>query len=215
MSFFESIPQPPPPEPVRRRVPAWMRSDAVIPGSVPGEVVLIRTEQVAVTIGSVRAYPNGFELTLHARLRREDETWPGRPDPFERPGRLGAQVPEDVLRFGVMFADGRRAATTSSRWPHGDPDPGWLVLLQNGGGGSSLSWDGNFWVHPLPPEGPVTFIASWLEHGVAETRAELDGAVIREAAWRAVILWPEEPEFGPNGSWRSQRITAGKPDDPA
>ena len=79
MSFFDSIPQPPaPPEPVRRRRPVWMRSDVVIPGSVPAEVVLAHTGQVAVAIGSVRAYPNGFEFTLHTRLRGEDESGPGR-----------------------------------------------------------------------------------------------------------------------------------------
>src|SRR5215831_10172127 len=72
MSFFDSIPQPPPPEPVRECRRPWMRSDAVIPASVPAEVMLIRTEQVAVAIGSVRAYPNGFEFTLHTRLRHED-----------------------------------------------------------------------------------------------------------------------------------------------
>ena len=38
------------------------------------------------------------------------------------------------------------------------------------------------WVHPLPPDGPVTFVVSWLEQGVAETAVELDGAAIREAA---------------------------------
>jgi hypothetical protein len=78
--------------------------------------MLIRTEQVAVAVGSVRAYSNGFEFTLHTRLRREDETWPGRADPLEWHGhRRGAQVPEDVLRLGVMYADGRRAATTGGR----------------------------------------------------------------------------------------------------
>jgi hypothetical protein len=57
-----------------------MRSDAVIPASVPAEVVLIRTEQVAVAVGSVRAYPNGFEFTLHIRLRREAESsWQATP----------------------------------------------------------------------------------------------------------------------------------------
>jgi len=47
-----------------------------------------RTEQVAVAVGSVRAYPNGFGFTLHTRQRREDETgwrahvilWPDDPD---------------------------------------------------------------------------------------------------------------------------------------
>jgi hypothetical protein len=69
-------------------------------------------------------------------------------------------------------------------------------------------------VHPLPPDGPVTFVASWLEYGVDETRAQLDGSAIREAAGRAVILWPEEPEPGPGGAWSSQRVTASEPDDP-
>ena len=173
-----------------------MRSDAVIPGSVLAEVVLIRTEQVAVALGSVRAYPNGFEFTLHTRWRREDDAGPGVGDPLEWHGhRRGTQVPEDVLRLGVMYADDRRASATGGHpWPQDDADAGRLVLLQNGGGGSDRRWDGDFWVYPLPPEGPVTFVASWLRHGVAETRVELDGAAIREAARRAVILWPEEPE---------------------
>src|SRR5258708_9714977 len=118
MSFFESIPQPAPPEPVPRRRPAWMRSDAVIPGSVLAEVVLIRTEQVAVALGSVRAYPNGFEFTLHTRWRREDETGPGGRDPLRsHRHRRGTQGPEDILRLGVMYADDRRAATTAHPWP--------------------------------------------------------------------------------------------------
>ena len=78
MGFFESIRQTPPPEPVPSRRPAWMRSDAVIPGLVPAEVMLVRTDEVAVAIGGVRAYPNGFEFTLHTRLRGEDESGPGR-----------------------------------------------------------------------------------------------------------------------------------------
>lgn len=192
-----------------------MRSDAVIPGSVPAEVVLIRTEQVAVAVGSLRAYPNGFEFTLLSRMRREDETGPGG-DPLERHrSRRGTQVPEDVLRLGVLYADGRRGATaTGHPWPLDDVDADRLILLQNGGGGSDRRWDGDFWVSPLPPEGPVTFVASWPRHGVTETRAEVDGAVIREAAGRAVILWPEEPEFEPGTAWSSHTMTAVASGDP-
>jgi hypothetical protein len=60
----------------------------------------------------------------------------------------------------------------------------------------------------------VTFVASWLKHGVAETRAELGGAAIREAAERAVILWPEELESEPGGAcaWRGRTVTGGKRD---
>ena len=69
-----------------------------------------------------------------------------------------------------------------------------LVLLKVGSGGTERQWDGNFWVHPLPPDGPVTFVASWLLHEVAEARAELDSSAIRQAAGRAVILWPDQPD---------------------
>jgi hypothetical protein len=215
MSFFDSIPQPPPPpDQPRRPRPAWMQPDEVIPGSVPGELILIRTGQVAVAIGSIRAYPNGFEFTAHVRTRGADEDEPVWHDPFDRHGRRGRHPPDDVLRLGLLYADGRRAATTSHWWPGEDADPGQLVLQQGGSGGNARRWDGEFWVHPLPPEGPVTFVASWPEYGAAETRAELDGSAIREAAARAVILWPEEPESEPGGGngWRSQTITAHKPD---
>jgi hypothetical protein len=193
-----------------------MRSDAVIPASVPAEVVLIRAEQVAVAVGSVRAYPNGFEFTLRIRLRGEAESsWQGHSDPFERHRpRRGTQWSDDQLRLGILYADGRRAATTGVHYrPPDDDDDGRLVLQQGGGGGSSRSQDWDFWVHPLPPGGPVTLVGSWVEHGIAESRAELDGAAIRAAAGRAVTLWPEEPEFEPGGAWRSHGITEGKPDD--
>jgi hypothetical protein len=62
-----------------------MQPDEVIPRSVLGEVMLIRTGQVAVAIGSVRAYPNGFEFTAHVRMRSEDENEPGWHDPFKPP----------------------------------------------------------------------------------------------------------------------------------
>ena len=92
MSFFDSIPQPPPPpEPLRRPRPAWMQPDEVIPGSVPGELMLIRTGQVAVAIGSIRAYPNGFEFTAHVRMHGKDENEPGLARPV-RPPRAARQA---------------------------------------------------------------------------------------------------------------------------
>ena len=164
--------------------------------------MLIRTEQVAVAIGSIRAYPAGFEFALHTRLRHPDETGHGGPDPLEPcvPWR-GRQVPGDVLRLGLMYADGRRTATHAARsLAEDDTDPGRLVMLECGSRGSPRRWDGDFWVHPLPPAGPVTFVGSWPKYGVAEIRVELDGAAIREAAGRAVTLWPGEPETEPGGA---------------
>jgi hypothetical protein len=183
-----------------------VRPDAVIPGSVPAEVILIRTDRVAVAVGSVRAYPNGFEFTVHVRARSADEDV-GYVDPFERHRRLrGEQAPDDALRLGVLYADGRRTATTARYRLTRDDDTERLVLQQGGGGGGDRSWDGEFWVYPLPPDGPVTLVASWLEHGVTEARAELDGTAIRAAARHAVPLWPDEPDLEGGRSWRTGTI---------
>lgn len=215
MSFFSSIPQPPRPELVRQPRPVWMQPDHVIPGSVPGELLLIRTERVAVAIGSIRAYPNGFEFTALVRMRGEAEYGSGWSDPFDRMGRRG-NTSGDVLQLGLLYADGRRAASGGG---HFGSDKGErVVLLPGGSGGTPQRLDSNFWVYPLPPDGPVTFVASWPEHGVAETRAELDGAAIRAAVARAVILWPEEPLMSPPGgrgpATRGVTISAYKPDEP-
>jgi hypothetical protein len=66
-------------------------------------------------------------------------------------------------------------------------------------------------VHPPPPDGPVTFVASWPRLGVTEVRTESDGAVIRAAAGRAVILWPETPPRGPHAGRRIQTFIADVP----
>jgi hypothetical protein len=107
MSFFDSIPQAPPPEPEQRDRPVWMRPDTVIPGSVPAELLLVRTDQVAVAVGSVRAYPNGFEFTVHARHRGDQEIdLSGDPFSWHRRFR-GAHEPGDALRLGLLYADGQ------------------------------------------------------------------------------------------------------------
>ena len=199
MSFFESIPERPPPPPEGSGRPAWLRPDAVIPGSAPAGLLLVRTDEVAVAVGNARAYPNGFQFAVHVRLRQEEFLWGA--GPFDWLADLRTRrAPEQALRLGVLYADGRRAAIVSNRPVAGDEaGGGHLVLLQDGGAGSERQWDGYFWVHPLPPDGPVTFVASWLLYGVPETRAELDGSAIREAAARAVILWPDEPDNEPRG----------------
>jgi len=114
-----------------------MQPDEVIPGSVPGELILIRTGQVAVAVGSIRAYPNGFEFTAHVRMHGKDENEPGWHDPFDRHGRRGGQLPGDVLRLGLLYADGRRGATTGGHWrPDRDDAPGsagWVVWLADPG----------------------------------------------------------------------------------
>ena len=213
MSFFSEIPQPPGPEPVPQPRPAWAQPEHVIPGSVPGELLLVRTEDVAVAIGSIRAYPSGFEFTALVRTRGKatsGERGPGLNNPFGGPFRRRSD-PGDVLQLGVLYADGRRGATGG-----GFGAEGGLHLMPGSSGGNDRRYDSNFWVHPLPPDGPVTFVAAWPEHGVAETRAELDAAAIHAAVARAVTLWPEEPYSYPSRgpSTSSISFTSRKVDEP-
>jgi len=157
--------------------------------------MLIRTGQAAVAIGGIGVYPNGFEFTVHVRMRNGDDQSGGH-DPFDRHGPRG-QPSTDALRLGLLYADGRRGAADGHRPLDEDAEPGRLIIGHQNSSGSDQRWDGLLWVHPLPPDGPVTFVAAWPAYGVSETRAELDGAAIRAAATRAVILWPEEPQADP------------------
>lgn len=218
MDFFESIPQPPTPEPPKRppRRP-WMRPEAMIPGSVPAEALLVRTETVAVAVGSLRAYPNGFEFTVHVRQRREDADFLyGLSDPFGRHSRMrGGTEPEQAIRLGILYANGRRAATGGHPPYPGEVAPDELVVVQGGSHGSDRRWDGDFWAHPLPPDGPVTFVVSWLAKGVAEARAQVDGAAIREAASRAIEVWPDDPDDEPTTASTTSTFSSAAADPAA
>ena len=71
MSFFESFPRAPRPEPVPEPPrPVWMKPEFEVPASVAADVVLLRTDEVAVTVGLLRAYTTGFEFTVDSRGRR-------------------------------------------------------------------------------------------------------------------------------------------------
>jgi hypothetical protein len=99
MSFFDSVPEQPPPLPAESGRAAWMRPDAVIPGSTAVDLPLIRTDEVAVAVSSVRAYPNGFEFTVHVRLRQDQLVWGAAPLDWVADLRT-RQAPERALRLG-------------------------------------------------------------------------------------------------------------------
>src|SRR4051794_6574451 len=64
------------------------------------------------------------------------------------------RVPDDLLRFGVDFADGGRATSLDilARRERTDEPPAGPVLWRLGGGGGGL-WSHDIWVWPLPPPG--------------------------------------------------------------
>jgi hypothetical protein len=109
MSLFEPPPEPPKREASpRHRFPnAWGPPDAALPGVVPLEKIIGRTDDVAVALSRLEAYPEGFafEVVTIARIELDLE-------PFgyhlHRRRKEGTLDPE-LLRFGIQFSDGRKA----------------------------------------------------------------------------------------------------------
>ena len=173
-------PQPPPrPEwtvPPPPRHLDWAPGDLARfqPGVAALELELGRREASVVTVSHALVYPHGWQLDVmwSAPGGRRDE-W--------RPGDPGA-VPDTFVRFGLELADGRRAANLTRP---ADPSAESLVLLPTSGGGSTGRGHQKYWVWPLPPPGKLAFWCEWPAQGIAETRTEIDAAVILDAAARA------------------------------
>ncbi|WP_433382864.1 hypothetical protein ACQPZX_19780 [Actinoplanes sp. CA-142083] len=160
------------------------------PAGVGFTALLGRTDDVAVGITQVEAFSTGFRFTMSVRVRQS------RPDVaggrlhmmVSGRGHPAIEVPlEDRLLLGLQYANGERTSTL-------ERDPTSLLLMPHGGGGSDRSHDQTYWVSPLPPDGPVTFVVSWPSFGIPESRAEADGAAIRAAGARSQWLWEWEPE---------------------
>ncbi len=189
--------------PTPEQMEEWRRRmsppDNELPAGVGLSVLLGRTGDVAVGIGQIEAFSTGFQFTMAVRLRKARPEYAGG-GLFMLIGahaRPGIEIPlENRLLLGLEYPDGHRASTLQDvrmLGPAGVPDDQELVLAQQGGGGGDQSVDQRYWVSPLPPEGPVTFVLAWPAFGLPESRTVVDGAAIRAAADRSQLLWPPQP----------------------
>ena len=208
VSFFEPPSPPERPEPpfeIPERQPWWGVPGNELGAAVPIRVVLGRTEQVAVAVVGVTAYTTGFSLTLACRWRSTPrdgdfysdlEMFSGR----GMRGPLGAELPPDLLRFGVQFADGRKATTVggATPFPPGltspDEEPSGLILSPTGGHGSDGEWDQGYWLWPLPPPGALTFAIEWTSKGIEFSMHDVDAGLIIEASKSSEVLWADSGE---------------------
>ena len=188
MSFFADLPafEPEPPPPHH----PWEPPEAAFPGVVSIDTLQLgRTEQVAVAITGMSAYPAGFEILVTARIR------PSAGDLANRP----PDAPQDLaairrsFRFGMRLSDGSKViGQLGGRGPDRDSEPAGPILRTFMGGGGPRSFFSRWWAWPLPPAGPMEFVCEWPGFGIAETRAGLDAQLILDAARRSVQLWPED-----------------------
>jgi hypothetical protein len=175
----------------------------VLPGVAPVALLLARTDNTVVGLTDVRGYPNGFVFLLRLRWglvadRYEEVPWPfpdwGSPDPLD-----GELFPDELLRFGVKFAEGRRV-TNMDQYPF-VPEELPLdqpVLVEGGGVGSEggrmgrgAFGDLELAVQPLPPPGPLAFVCAWPSRGIPEVQVEIDAGLVLEAAAAAVPFFAE------------------------
>jgi hypothetical protein len=154
-----------------------------IPVDVPVNAVLGRSADAAIALLRVQVYSTGvaFDVVIRAR-----------------PGTLGMAELHELLwdhgfggpavLFGLQFADGRRVDNLERVGTMDD-----VVFTRGGGSGNEYSVDQGWWLHPLPPEGPIRAVVRAEALGIPETHTELDGAAILRAAADVVELWPWVP----------------------
>ena len=149
--FFEPPPSPWPERAEPVNPPPWTgRPQGPPPGAAVSELLLARSEQAAVYVEYVDAYPEGFELGIHAStsvayhaLGRDGDR--SAPDVFGRhwltAGERRDVLPPELLRIGVQFADGRTATNIGG---HDRPVGGPVMW--------PLSWRAQRWRgEPLSP----------------------------------------------------------------
>lgn len=152
-------------------------SAGTVPVVVPGDVVLARSAGLAVWVGAITAFPDGFAFTLLTLT-----------DP--RRARPPADWALDVAERGQMtwleigYADGRRrAADLNANTPRRQPRGPHLAVLNAGG------TDSRWWVTPVPPPGPVELAIHLSEQAQPTGVGYLDGAALADAAARAEVVW--------------------------
>jgi hypothetical protein len=174
-----------------------------IPGVVPLNRTLVRTDDVVLALLRLQVYSTGLTMELAVGAR---------PTAERRDRRLHRELSADprrsrgALLVGVELADGRRVISRT-----GDLiDIG--VVLRPAGSWSGGSMSRTWWLSPLPPTGPLTVVISCADLGIEETSTVISGELIERAAADVVTLWawqgyelmqyasPAHPDLPP-GSW--------------
>jgi hypothetical protein len=175
--------------------PPWMGApDDILPGVVPVELIIGRSDSAVVMLTGMRAYPTGLGMRLGVRVHRSMHSKDLNDEVFGYTRDMGPDWPARRLKWGFELADGRRVTNVDPFPPFDEParDPDRPVLSQGGGGGGSRSVDADYWLWPLPPAGPLRVACQWLEHGIELSVQELKTQPFLDATARARPIWPDD-----------------------
>ncbi|ONH62518.1 hypothetical protein CcI49_00105 [Frankia sp. CcI49] len=175
-----------------RQLPFGHNLTHFLPGVAPVQQLIGANADTAVAVVGMSAYPMGVEITLEIRLRHgSGPGWePTLPGGWEHAASM-------IVPFAVRFADGRTAS--SMPWPRefAWPAPGrdGVGLVVSGrevpDPEAGLRAVVRYWLAPLPPPGPLTLLAAFPARGLQICETVVDAALVRAAAERAVVLWPD------------------------
>jgi len=167
---------------------------------MPLDILLARSHDVAVALLSITVFSTGFEISGTVRTREQLDDFQEAFVMYRR--RRTAELEPELFRFGVKFADERKATNLGHPFQREqeDDDPSQPVLMPRGSGDGGRSWAMNWWVWPLPPPGPLALVWEWPAQGIGLTRHELDATPLLEAAARVEPLWPSGGAIGGSGS---------------
>ncbi len=184
--FFPPLPPPPKPRPPEH--PEWRGPPRdALSRAVPIDAALLaRSADVALVIDGIRAFPTGFSFLLLAVARLGAEQWGA----LWSESEARVAEPERALRLGIEFSDGRRALDEAP-WARADKPRGAAVLRRGGGSGDGTGYELRYWVWPLPPRGPITFVCRWRAHDLPLSRYTMPADPIVEAAARVRRIWEE------------------------
>jgi hypothetical protein len=175
--------------------------EGVLPGIVAMELVLARNARAVVFVGHLEAYPTGLALQVRVLMADDESLDPSPrglgppPRSMRQPGEPRQDRFDEMLRFGVELSDGSKAANVGGWTPREEGEPDGPVLLAQGGSGGRSRWDKRFWLWPLPPPGPVSFVCEWPSADLALSRSDIDARLVIDAAARALTVFkaPDGP----------------------
>lgn len=147
-----------------------------IPVFVPVQLVLARTDTVAVWLTGVNVYSTCLTFSVEASTTGIglflNMYGFGKPQPTHTPPML----------IGFEDAEGTRATNLPGRR---------TGLRANGNSGSSRSSKIEFVLAPVPPAGPIQVHFSWPYFGIDEVEHTLDATDYASASGRVTTLWDE------------------------